>query len=273
LFSILSIDQAIEHFLHTLMIEYNVAKLKNPLNAKFKEIFDASNDEIKNVLKKELPLKTAIFTVHNLRNIAQHDGIIPSDSELQKSVIYCEDFLMQSYDLCFNKNYEEIFLAELIIDDDVRNHFREGEIALSKENLKDAMAYIGLSFHFLRLHEAKVLPYRSGISSFSGFRLSDIVSKIIDKDKRHRASGFNNLLDSILKEIEYVDDKVRILSVGGKLQDYFLFKKITPHYNIFASGKFEIIYTKSEQANPEKSECIRVMNFVYNYIINSQSIR
>jgi len=273
LFTILSIDQAIEHFLHTLIIEYNVTKLKSPLNAKFKEIFDASNDEIKNVLKKELPLKTAVFTVHNLRNIAQHYGTIPSESEIQKSVIYCEDFLLQSYNLCFNKNYEEVFLSELIIDDDVRKHFREGEIALSNEKYKDAMAHIGLSFHLLRFHEEKLLPYRSSIRSFSGFRLSDIVSRIIDKDKRHRSSEFKNLLDSILKEIEYVDDKVSILSVGGKLQDYNLFKKITPHYNIFPSGKFETIYTKSEQENPERSDCFRVMNFVYNYIINSQSLR
>lgn len=273
LFAILSIDQAVEHFLHTLIVEYNITKLKSPLNARFKEIFDACNDEIKNVLNKELPLRTAVLAIHNLRNIAQHDGTIPSESEIQKSVIYCEDFLVQSYNLCFNKNYEEVFLAELIIDDDVRKHFREGEIALSKEQYQDAMAHIGLSFHLLRFHEEKLLPYRSGISSFSGFRLSNIVSRIIDKDKRHRSSEFKNLLDSILKEIEYVDDKVNILSVGGKLQGYNLFKKITPHYNIFPSGKFETIYTKREQKNPQKSECFRVMNFVYNYIINSQSLR
>ena len=70
-----------------------------------------------------------------------------------------------------------------------------------------------------------------------------------------------------------MDDKVNILSVGGKLQDYNLFKQITPLYNIFPSDKVEIIYTRAEQENPEKSDCFRVMNFVYNYIINSQSLR
>lgn len=283
LFSILSIDQSIENFLNTIISEYN-AFLRNPYNATFKDIFDAAKNKIKDQLDKDLPLQQELFFIHKLRNSAQHDGVIPAESELEKAVIYSEDFLRQSYKLCFDKNFDEVFLSDIILEEYIREYFKKAEIAFSRKEFDWAIVYSGISFKFLRKIQA-------GKRTEFDVRLN--LARLIrgnfkgEENYRKKIDGkIEGAINSIFEQIEYLDDKVSILSMGGNLNDYNLFKKLTPAINYFGKvttrrkmpytyyfgdDKFEIVKTSSEQDNPSKADCLRVMNFVYSSIISTQS--
>jgi hypothetical protein len=283
LFSILSLDQSIENFLNTVIGEYN-ASLRNPYNASFKIIFDAAKNKIKDLLNKDLPLQQELFFIHKLRNSAQHDGVIPAKNDLEKAVIYSEDFLRQSYKLCFDINFEEVFLSDIILDECIREYFKKAEIAFSEGNFYWAIVFSGISFNFLRKIQA-------GKQTRFDVRL-DLASIVRGHSKgeenyRRKIDGkIEGAINSIFQQIEYLDDKVSILSMGGNLNDYNLYKKLTPAINYFGKvttkrnvlntyyfgdDKFEIVKTSPEQDNPSNADCLRVMNFVYNSIIGTLS--
>jgi hypothetical protein len=100
LFSIISLDGAIESFLYTVIVELG-AEIKNPKNPTFFEIFRAADAAVEKVNKKHLPLKSEIEALHETRNNAQHKAVIPSISSIERFLVYSSDFLRESYMLCF----------------------------------------------------------------------------------------------------------------------------------------------------------------------------
>ena len=83
-----------------------------------------------------LPLKEQMKGLHEVRNIVQHQGDIPSTDSVIKYKSYTEDFFKEVCGGIFNVPYEELFLSALIENEDLRKRVLKAEEALGREEFK-----------------------------------------------------------------------------------------------------------------------------------------
>lgn len=83
-----------------------------------------------------LSLKEQMKGLHEVRNIVQHQGDIPSTDSVIKYKSYTEDFFKEICGEIFNVPYEELFLSALIENEDLRKRVLKAEEALAREEFK-----------------------------------------------------------------------------------------------------------------------------------------
>jgi hypothetical protein len=86
--------------------------------------------------KKDLPLKDEMRGLHKIRNAVQHHGDIPSMESVSKYRGYAEDFFKKVGREIFGVSYEELFLSELIVNENLRKLVFKAEEALGREEFK-----------------------------------------------------------------------------------------------------------------------------------------
>jgi hypothetical protein len=261
LIAIILIDQAIESCLCTVIVALD-KNVKNLSNLKFRELFTKADLATQNAIKRDMPegsvfqpFEYGITTMHKIRNSAQHEGIIPSEEELKRCIIYCEDFLKRTFLRCFTINYDEVYLADVILYNDVRKYFKEAEDAFSKNDLEGTTVGLAKCYKFLQKHMSKNFPWESELEAL-------IQADPYDAD--------SNKTNKIVDLIKYVDNKVNILGSGSKLLDYKLFQEKAPVVNISYGGEITGCYLKTTEIS--KEDCIRMFDFVYNMILAHQTL-
>ncbi|MFL6207422.1 MAG: hypothetical protein ACJ74W_01140 [Pyrinomonadaceae bacterium] len=86
-----------------------------------------------------VPNKAQIQSVHTLRNDAQHKAKYPNDPDISASRIYTRDFLQAIINDIWGLAFDQISLAELIQNSEVREHLLRAEKALDVPNYQTAV--------------------------------------------------------------------------------------------------------------------------------------
>lgn len=268
LFAILSIDHAIESFLHTVVTELG-GSFKNSDYVSFKELFNVANTQTNALRGKPLKLAKEVSDIRSLRNNAQHNGHIPSESSLNRAIVYGEDFLRHSFDLCFDKNYDEIFLADVIKNSEVMGHFKEAEKALSEERLEDVPPALGKCFYLFRKDFEDKRQREE--KRFDVFGMEFSAEGVLDNNYREAKleHSIRAALQPIIERLNAVIEELDIIAIGARLDEYELFRKFVPFVNQTGDGKFYCGYGY-QKLEANKSNCLRSLNFLYNLIIKSQ---
>ncbi len=280
LISIISIDQGIESFLLTTISELG-ATLKNPYNATFKNKWDTANEKIKLIKKQELPLATEVFSIHKARNNAQHDGIIPSDSSLERAVIYTEVFLKKSYILCFNLNFDKISLSQLIKDRKLKTHMTLIEKKIADEKYRSATYDLVKTFNLIyrtkgiqdKLPLNDEWDFMSNLSIIAGQLFKKDIKDFRDHAYTNAEYDFRRLLEKMNENINILKEWISIISLGVNIQEYLFFRKNTPtrEYTSTVNGKTKEKFKLTGKISYSKENCLRLFNFVYNTIIALES--
>lgn len=84
----------------------------------------------------DLPLKEQMRGLHEVRNVVQHQGDVPSMESVIKYRGYTEDFFREVSQREFGVPYEELFLSQLIENENLRQQLLKAEEALGKEELQ-----------------------------------------------------------------------------------------------------------------------------------------
>mgnify|MGYP000128211563 CR=1 FL=1 len=120
---------AIHHFDNAVEIVLKCVAVKQGIKPEKKYFyFEELLDKI-----KELPLKEQMRGLHNLRNIIQHQGDIPSAESVIKYQGYTMDFFKEVCHQFFNISYEELYLSDLIEKERLRETLLKAEQAFGKE--------------------------------------------------------------------------------------------------------------------------------------------
>lgn len=85
---------------------------------------------------KELPLKTQMRELHNIRNLVQHQGNIPSGETVIKYKGYTEDFFRDVVKKEFDISYDKLYLSDLIESKKLKKKVLEAEKAFEKKEYK-----------------------------------------------------------------------------------------------------------------------------------------
>jgi len=267
LFSIISLDGAIENFLYTVIAELG-GELKHQKKPSFNEVFSAADEAVKTKRNNFLPLKTEIMTLHQTRNEAQHSAVIPDISTISRFIVYSSDFLAKSFEICFNISLDRIHLADAIMDSELQKIMEQAEDKRQEKDYQASVQHSALAFEILKRKKQKHEMWRRKIDPFVHSQVNNILMGLVfQHDRSERA--LKEFFDSILKELEYLNDRLEVLSLGANIQEYLFFRKNTPYVSLSMTGKPHFVTIR--QIDSSDTNCLRIFNFVYNLILSWES--
>jgi hypothetical protein len=265
--AIISIDGAIERFLWTIITEFNVSS-KLAKRPNFFQVWKAADDAVGN----KLPLKSEIENVHDIRNAAQHKGMVPSDRAIDSSLIYTEDFLTQSYMSCFRLKFNELSISDLVLDSDLRTNLKRIEDFLSKKDYENAIKASAITFDELK---KKYMQYYGDVAFDRGHHfILDFLFSICDmkdpsEEAKRKRKTLENIMNSIVNELDRINDRVYAISLGANMQDYLFFRNNTPRVKFAIKGP---LFTSSGSITYSEEKTKKILNFLQNIIIHWESL-
>lgn len=223
--------------------------------------------ESKNAISEDSPpLRREISLIHELRNDAQHQGVIPSADEVQKSMNYTESFVRLVFKSVFKKEFDELTLADLIENAEIKDLLKEAEKAFTENRFPDSITASAKAFRKALLSEIRRRPYIHRPSYFISWDVEDIGRRLGIPD------AFRDLgrhLRDFREWIEYLEEQLEVIALGCDLRQYLRFRQKSPHIEVAIGGEMHVLARQNWQ--PTKDDCIEVLDFVFSTILRWQS--
>jgi hypothetical protein len=140
-----------------------------------------------------LPLEEQMKGLHEVRNIVQHQGDIPSLESVIKYKSYVEDFFKKVCREIFNVAYEELFLSTLIEDENLRKQAMKAEEAFGKEEFKLCIELCDDALMSATFEEADVFHSAGMLTGYWG--ASEELRMVLSKDylEKYREKDYYEL--------------------------------------------------------------------------------
>lgn len=129
---------------------------------------------------KDLPLKEQIRGLHEIRNIVQHQGDIPSMESVIKYKGYVEDFFKKVCGEIFDVPYEKLYLSELIENEKLREKVSKTEAAFEKGEYKRCIELCDDVLMLATFEEADIFGSAGMLTGYWG--ASEELKRVISKD-------------------------------------------------------------------------------------------
>lgn len=123
---------AIHHFDNAVEMVLRCAATKRGIKSGKKQLY--FEDFLLEIA--EVPLKEQMRGLHRVRNAVQHQGDVPSMESVIKYRGYAEDFFRAVCGEIFSMPYEELFLSQLIENENLRQQLLKAEEVFGKEEYK-----------------------------------------------------------------------------------------------------------------------------------------
>jgi hypothetical protein len=234
----------------------------------FPELFSCADAAVGNCLI----MKTEILKIHAIRNAAQHQGTIPSERDIESSLIYAEDFLTRGFLACFRLKFNDISVSDLITDLELRAHLKKMEDFIHKEDFENATKTASIAFDTLK---NKYKKYYGDVAFDRGHHfILDFLFSIFDmQDKSEEAKlkrqAVENIMNSIANELDRINDRLYAISLGANMQEYLFFRNNTPRV-IFAIKGPRFVSAEPILCSEEKAK--KILIFLQNIIIHWESL-
>lgn len=244
---------AIEIFLKTIVIHYNIHLEKN---ASLPSVIT----EIKKALEPlgaTLPLSNQIYVLNDDRNLVQHQVHEPATSSLEQWRVYTATFFQESFQLYFGLDFEKFSRLDLIIDPQLRKI-----LALSTQNIEQG------------LYQESLIITAELMDSLldCGFGPDDLLENsfyaLMNNPSTDEFDAIQDLIWAIVKTTDTLRVEVDVLSKGIDLQDFRKFLSTTPIFSYDDRAKKHIAIFGSL---PDKETATWALDFLVDLIIKIQS--
>ena len=275
--SVLHFDNSVEACLKIIARKYAVLSSARQ-EFKFKDLWEEID---KKITPQSLPLKTEMQGQHDLRNLAQHSGTIPSDSDIKKYDVFTKDFLEKAFILFLGYDFNKIYGSSLIKNTDLQLLLKLAEDNLDNNKWEESIIESAKAMAKLELvlvEELRTIPFWTIASqppqikiNHIGFSLHGTVEReIMDKLKENNEKIFtetNKAFNEIHKSLKEVtikfDSQLAILKLGVNYFEYNKFKKLGPII-IHSIGSSEPTIAKRS----EKVYTAEDAYFSYDFVLN-----
>jgi len=211
-----------------------------------------------------LPMQRPMEKLNRARVALKHHGQRISDDQIKEHLVTTRTFIDEACIQCFGTSLNEISLAGLIKDEQVRGLINIAVAELQNENMQAALANVATAFA-----RASAAVY----SKFSfSFRSVSFNSLDLGMDR-----SFENEIGRVTKPIkdaiktlsENHSRAIALVSLGIDLRDYELFRSLTPVVHITISGKTTIQWMHSPTQDIDTVQwCI---DFVIEFMLRLES--
>lgn len=297
-FSLLFADNAIEMLLKTIATDNGVA-LNYRKDLDFKDIWN----EINNKISSPLPLKTEIFNLHEERNLVQHQGSVPSKQNIDRHLSYGRRFLEQSISQVYSKNFDEIYISDLIEIKQFKDKLKEIENLIEHSSFNDVPKKASELFslmlatseikHFSLPHRwtkhtfgSPNFQYRPSSFSYSfpqyrqiqdAFRKQneELTKQSEDLGKCYEAlKEIHKVLDALEN---FASDTIEQFKAQSIIHDYAKFSKfkilIPKTITIYNNGQLTFETDDNPKQSYSKEEAIFIFNFVLDVALKLQELQ
>jgi len=269
-------DNAVELFLKIIATQENIISTVRQ-DFVFKDLWNEVNVKLRQKTPSyTLPLKDQIFNLHETRNLAQHQGDVPSHETVIKYQGYTRDFLIKCFKDIFNIEFDKVYASILVNNQKIRDALVEAEKNIEKNNFKESMKASAKAFAYLKLKERGDFSSEK-LRSFTSFGVVDEHDEI--RFSHQRFEEFVRELNTKLQErarkinefAEALEEELAILKLGVDYKAFKLFNKISP-YAYFTLGSSEPHITETKEENYTKENALFCYEFVLELILKLQSL-
>jgi hypothetical protein len=191
------------------------------------------------------PHKGQMERFNKVRTEFKHRGILPNVGVVSDLLPIVESFCKEVAQLFLNLDYDEISLADLIRNNEVREKLKEAESAKARNDVQAALTSLGLAFDALiagatAKHRPSLLEYHWSKPHVTNHEAQQILASL--------------KLDKISEGVDKVTDTVNMLLLGLDPLKFRQFTQVTPIRQHSWSGEVTIIWTRDPTCKTEDYE-------------------
>jgi hypothetical protein len=221
-----------------------IAKHKD-LDVRDTEGFTSLLDKVDRASEETLPHKAKMLELNKARVSFKHYGNLPASSESEKFRSYAYDFMVVAGQRHLGVDFEQVSLASLITDSEIRGHVEAAERNLAAEQVSEAVSQVALARFFLFKNLSQYLPKVDR-------RLSDAdrVFQQIPELRGRDVPVFRYLT-------QYLDEVARFNAAalaGGDVGEHLYFERELPHVTQFSAGNTRVRYSGYNKPTAELAE-------------------
>jgi len=181
-------DNAIEMVLKCAVVK----KGKKPAKY-FEDLLEQAGD---------LTLSEQMSSLHRLRNNVQHAADVPSVDSVIKYKGYAGDFFREVCDKIFGVLYDELFLSELIGNENLREQVRKAEEAFGKGEFEQCVRLCDDAFISATFEEADIFYKAGALTGYWG--ASEELKTVLKEDypEEFRDKEYYNLAKELSRAIK-----------------------------------------------------------------------
>lgn len=232
------------------------------IDVKETEAFTSLLDKVDKRLEPQgikLPFRAKILELNKARVNFKHYGNLPDVSEASKFRGYTESYLRTVFDICFQKDFDDISMSDLIQADDVKQFIKKAENHFIKQEYQDCINEIA---------KARTLLVNS----------IKIYIPDVDSNLRKASSLFERQVASQAGRVfTYIHDYLRELrtmsiinACGLSIKDFKTFESKLPSVTLLGDGNFQVIQTKIFQRTEEEAKFL--LRFVIELALKVQNL-
>lgn len=265
----LAVELVLNHIVLNLDPDFTVNETKGSEDITRKTLWGNAAKAVRAANKGSLPETREIANLHALRNLVQHSGTQPSQSETERYFAAVKVMFSTIFEKVYGLKFSRFQIWDLVANKDLREWLRDSEAALTKGHSEICIAgcnyahdlIIATIRQFTKLRRFRGshvfsstrLPssYSAGMSS-PATREIEGMAKRLDRELR---SGVEKFRSEIMKEIEFLEDEVVAIGVGLPLMDTRRFQKIGSliYQSVALDGTIHI----QSQIHPEDFDEVR----------------
>jgi hypothetical protein len=206
--------------------------------------------------------------LHRYRNRVHHEGIVPSQDDLDRQRLRAGDFIKSLVEDFFGKQLTELSRASLIADETVRIRIEQAEVALSEGDLRTAMNGVVLAFAAARDAFRQGWLDRTRVTRNQGkMAIRELRALLPEQSGRQPlVPRLEQLFDGLTEHARTAEDRLEALSLGAQASDYTWFQQRFPSLKMLSSP----LVSHRDPPRISREELLRGLDFVTNVALRWQ---
>ncbi len=255
--AVVLLDLSIEHILNNLILNldptFTVNQTKSSGDINRRTLSGNASTALRAAGKKPLLEERELANLHALRNLVQHIGMEPAQSEVDRYLAAANNMLISVFEDVYGLSFESFKLWDLVSNIDLRNWLRDSEEALKGGDIRRCIGACK------RAHALIIGAVRN---STKPYRFSGYTTLSLDKDI---SRGIGRFRREIIQEIEFLENEVVAIGVGLPLMDTRRFQKAGSSVLIFVSADGHM-QSSSSVVSEDRGQMAKGAEFMLDYL-------
>jgi hypothetical protein len=209
-------------------------------------VFDqllASHRERVDEAEADLSGLAEVRRMHKYRNEVQHEGLVPSQDDVERQRLRAADFLAVLADQFFGCRLLELSRAWLVEETIVRSRIQAAEQSFEAGDLPGTVKHLAIAFEAAR-HAFREDQPQDAVH----FPKHKVHSVVRDLERRLTPNAatrpiplgdLERLLDSLIRRTAIAEDRLEALSLGAQASEYLWFRNRFPRVTLAPRGRWD----------------------------------
>lgn len=283
--AVILLDLSVEVMLNSLVLnldpDLTVNAAKGSQDTDRKTLWGNAATALNKAKSKRLSEFREMAGLHALRNLVQHNGTEPTQTEVKRYLPAAEQMLSSAFRDAYGLEFTNFRIWDLIPNEGLRQLLLDSEYALTRDH--PAICIVGCN-----LAHRRIIAAIRNFTKLRRFRVSSVFSRdssqrptypvgfpLEAKSQLERAArqihnefrrGVAQFRKEIMEEMEFLEDEVVTIGVGMPLMDTRRFQKIGSEVLHFIAESGDIQIREKWSKDKGQDERVKEAVFTLNYL-------